>query len=77
MKNIFKAKKANREIREAKGDIPFWMIAFHLNIHETTLVRWLRVELSDEEKQNILTAIKKIKQENMEAQIHEENKLDK
>jgi phage antirepressor YoqD-like protein len=39
-----------------------WKIAKFLNIGENTLYRWLRDELTDETRSNILSAISKIKE---------------
>lgn len=52
---------ANKELREEKGDIPFWVIADHLGVHEVTLMRWFRTEMKNERKEKILNAIKEIK----------------
>jgi len=49
--------------KEAKKlNIYLWQIAEHFDICEMTLSRKLRHELSAEEKQQILEAIKKIKE---------------
>jgi phage antirepressor YoqD-like protein len=55
--------KRNDEIREAKGSIPNWVIAERLGVHENTLNRWMRKEMSNEMKQKILAAINEIKNE--------------
>jgi hypothetical protein len=54
----------NIELRlEARrNDIPLWKVAKFLNIGENTLYRWLRSELNDETRGNILRAISKIKE---------------
>ncbi len=53
--------KANLDIRETLKavNIAQWELANKLNISETTLVRRLRKELPEDEKQKILKIIKK------------------
>lgn len=53
----------NEDIKKAKGHVPNWAIAEKLGIHENTLYRWLRKELSSDEKHKILLAIKECQQE--------------
>lgn len=53
--------KRNLDIREAKEDIPFWVIAERLGVHENTLRNWMRKELSVEQKNKILNAIQEVK----------------
>lgn len=53
----------NLDIKEAKGNIPAWMIAEKLNCHENTVYRLIRSKLSEPKKQEILNAIKEIKKE--------------
>lgn len=53
----------NVELKRKKGKIPYWMIAEKLSIHENTIVRWFRQELSDKKKERISQAIKEVKQE--------------
>jgi len=50
---------ANKEIREElrKNDIALWQLAEVLNVHEQTVCRWLRTELSPDKKQKITDAI--------------------
>ncbi len=52
--------KANQIIREkAKAErIALWQIALYLGVSEPTLIRWLRVPLSEEKKKQIYDAIK-------------------
>lgn len=54
---------ANTEIKEfiKKSGLTQWKIADFLQIHENTLVRRLRYELSPEEKQEIYKAIEELK----------------
>lgn len=56
-------KKANLDIRqEAKNaKLPLWRIAAELGINEVTLIRRLRFELSDKDKQEIRGIIAKLK----------------
>lgn len=53
----------NKEIRELmkKEKIYLWQIAEVLVIHETTLIKRFRTELSDDHKNQVLTAIQVIK----------------
>ena len=47
--------KANEDIRERmrSKEIPAWKIAKKMNVHENTIVRWLRVPLESEKKKQI------------------------
>lgn len=53
----------NRQIRAImeKDDIYLWQIAEKLSIHETTLVKRFRNELTKEQMQQVLSAIEGIK----------------
>ncbi|KZZ82530.1 hypothetical protein AS29_020725 [Bacillus sp. SJS] len=51
------------EIREIKKDIPIWVIANRLNVHENTLRNWLKKDLSQERKDQIIQAILAIREE--------------
>jgi transposase-like protein len=53
----------NQDIKKAKGNLPNWAIAEKLGIHENTLYRWLRSEMSDEKKQLVIDAINELKRE--------------
>lgn len=55
----------NKELREIlrQHDIYMWQVAKKLGIHETSLVRWFREELSVERKQQVMSAIEEIKTE--------------
>ena len=53
--------KRNKEIRKAKGSISNWVIAEKMGIHENSLYRLLRQELSEEKKGEILDIIDKLK----------------
>ncbi len=54
----------NKEIRELmkKEKIYLWQVAEVLVIHETTLIKRFRTEMSDDHKNQVLTAIQVIKQ---------------
>lgn len=56
--------KNNLDIREEvkKAGLRYWQIAETLNIHENTLCRRLRKELSNQEKEKIRQAINTILQ---------------
>ncbi|WP_453992380.1 hypothetical protein [Bacillus nitroreducens] len=56
-------KNRNSDIRKVKGDIPAWLIAEKLGIHEKTLYSWLRFEMSREKKEDVLRAIEEVKEE--------------
>ena len=55
--------QANTDIREAlkKANITIWECAAAMGVHENTLLRRLRLELPNEDKQPIFEAIEKIK----------------
>lgn len=53
----------NKEIKAARGNIPYWAISSKLGIAESTLYRWLRFELSKERRQQVLDAIKSLEEE--------------
>lgn len=53
----------NEDIKRAKGSIPNWLIAEKLGIHENSLYRLLRQELSKEKKEEILRVIEVIKRD--------------
>lgn len=58
--------RANQDIRDEvkAAGLTMWEISLELGIHESTLVRWLRVEVEGEKKKSILEAIKQRKQKN-------------
>lgn len=58
--------KANIDIRSAlkTAKIPIWACAAVIGVHENTLLRKLRFELSEHEKKPIFEAIEKIAKEN-------------
>lgn len=55
----------NQEIRDAikRSRVKQWEIAQALGVAENTLIRWMRVELSEERKAAILAAIEKVRGE--------------
>ncbi|WP_338449315.1 hypothetical protein R4Z09_24525 [Niallia oryzisoli] len=55
--------KRNLEIREVKGKIPFWVIAERLGVHENTLRNWMKSEMLEERKREVMGAIAQIKEE--------------
>ncbi|MCF6796616.1 hypothetical protein L1M59_10840 [Bacillus sp. ET1] len=58
--------KRNQDIREAKEDIPTWVIAERLGIHENTLHNWMKKEMCKRRKERIMNAIVGIKKELVE-----------
>ena len=57
--------KANQKVREQaqKMGVKHWQIAEHLGISEPTIMRWLRVPLSEERERAIMAAIKELTKE--------------
>lgn len=55
--------KRNQELRDAKGKIPYWMIAEKLGFSENTLIRWFRSELNEHQQAKIQAAIDAVKKE--------------
>lgn len=57
--------KANQKVREQaqKMGVKHWQIAEHLGISEPTIMRWLRVPLSEEREKAIMAAIKELAKE--------------
>jgi len=53
----------NVDIREFRGNIPNWIIAERLGVHENTFGRWMRTEMSGHRKQRVMEAIASIKKE--------------
>ncbi len=60
----------NQEIRAVMRDnnIYMWQVAKKLNIYETSFCKWFREELSEERKQQVLSAIKEIKSDRLKSQ---------
>lgn len=61
-------KKANLDIRKElkKANIPLWRLGIEQNCSEMTIVRRLRTELSENEKNIIRQQIRKITEEEMQ-----------
>lgn len=57
--------KANSEIRAAmyNNKIPAWAIGAEMGVHENTILRHLRFELPEQEKQKYLDIIAKLSTE--------------
>ncbi|MDO6848750.1 hypothetical protein Q4S57_12385 [Priestia megaterium] len=55
--------KRNQDIRKAKGNIPTWVIAERLGVHENTLHNWMKKEMCKKRKERIMSAIGAIKKE--------------
>lgn len=51
----------NAELRKAKGNIPNWLIAEKLGIHENSYYRLLRKELHPTKKKEIMKIIEELK----------------
>lgn len=52
----------NEDILLAKGDLPYWVIAQHYNVHEQTVRNWIRSnKLSEEKKADLLKTIEMLK----------------
>mgnify|MGYP004545813583 CR=1 FL=1 len=58
-------KKTNLEIREAmhNNKVPAWAIGSEMGVHENTILRRLRFELPEQEKQKYLDIIAKLSAE--------------
>lgn len=54
----------NEKIKEVikKSGFYKWQIANQIGVCEMTLIRWLRTELSEANKEKIITAIKELKE---------------
>jgi hypothetical protein len=53
----------NVEIRIARGKIPLWVVSERLGVHENTLRLWLRKELPEAKKSEILNVISELQKE--------------
>lgn len=60
---LFKREPANVEILAAKGNIPLWKLAEKAGVHESTIIRWFRKEMTDEQKAKVKQAINDVKRE--------------
>lgn len=58
-------KKANTELRQKlkSNNIPFWRVAGNLNIHEKTLIAWLRVDLDEAKRKAVCEAVESLLRE--------------
>lgn len=58
--------QANKEIRTTaiKSNVRLWQIADEMGIHEVTLIKRLRYELTESDKAKILSIIEKLNKEN-------------
>ncbi|MCK0473911.1 hypothetical protein [Halalkalibacter sp. APA_J-10(15)] len=58
-----KKNQRNQDLRDQikSSNLYLWQIAEQLNIHENTLYRLLRYELSNQQKTQISSAIKQLK----------------
>lgn len=57
--------KANTDVRKAfkEQSVPVWAVAAEMGVHENTVYRKLRFELTEQEKQHILSIIKSLSEE--------------
>lgn len=62
---------ANEDLRRKlrSEDIPFWKVAEKMGVHENTISRRLRSELSEDDKQKILSIIEELSVENQEETV--------
>ena len=60
----------NEQIKDLMKEncIFMWQVAKKLNVYETSFCKWFREELSEERKQQILSAIEEIKLDRLKAQ---------
>ena len=60
----------NQEIKELmkQNKIFMWQVAKKLNVYETSFCKWFREELSEERKQQVLSAIEEIKLDRLKEQ---------
>jgi type VI protein secretion system component VasF len=58
----------NKQVVDAKGDIPYWVLANQLNVHENTVRNWMKREMTQEIREKVLNAIAEVKQELAKAQ---------
>ena len=58
----FHAQQQNKEIRSAmkNNSVYMWQLSEKFNVHETTLIKWLRTEFSEERKEQALQYIREI-----------------
>jgi len=60
----------NEQIKDLmkENGIFMWQVAKKLNVYETSFCKWFREELSEERKQQVLSAIEEIKLDRLKAQ---------
>ena len=53
---------ANKELRDymKQHKIPYWKLAIALDIAESTLIRWLRVELTEQQNEEFMQKVNEI-----------------
>lgn len=58
-------KKANEPVRTAArvAGVPLWAVANRIGVSEPTLLRWLRIPLSEEKEKDIMEAISELGEE--------------
>ena len=58
-------KQVNEQVRQElrANSIPLWRVADALHVHENTVIRLLRHELNNEQRQRVEAAIEKCKAE--------------
>lgn len=58
-------KKANEPVRTAArvAGVPLWAVANRIGVSEPTLLRWLRIPLSEEKEKDIMGAISELGEE--------------
>ena len=56
----------NADIRDElkNANVYLWQIAAKIGVAESTFIRWMRFELSDEQKRQVRDAIKEVMEEN-------------
>ena len=55
--------KRNHNVVEAKGSIPYWVIAERIGVHENTVQNWMKKKMSAEREKIVMRAIADIKEE--------------
>lgn len=65
----------NNQIKELMrtNHIYMWQVAKHIGVHETVFCKWFRDNLTEEQIQQILSAIEEIKSERQERREHAKN----
>lgn len=64
-------KKANIELRDKMHElhVPVWAIAAAIGVHENTMLRRMRTELTPDEHDRITQIVEKIAKENAEQEV--------